>query len=141
MCLIAVLPPVVGDLFLAPLMWYWVGGGWSAVFGTASCLASIFLIMDPAVTKAYPWVRTYTAAMHLSTPLAYTVLARWTGWIGQALWVAFTAWRLWVIARRAPTKPEIPPGKQINGCCLSASLRLIAKLGRHTLRNDGGASL
>lgn len=111
MCLIVVLPPAVGDLFLLPLMWYWVGGGWSAVFGTASCLASIFLIMDPEVIERRPWVRTYTAAIHLSTPLAYTLLARWTGWIGQTLWVVFTVWRVWTILRRTPSKSEIPPGE------------------------------
>ena len=112
-CLIVVLPPAVGDLFLLPLMWYWVGGGWSALFGTASCLASIFLIMDPEVIEKRPWVRTYTAAIHVSTPLAYTLLARWTGWIGQTLWVIFTVWRIWRILRRTPSKQEIPPGETI----------------------------
>ena len=113
-CLIAALPPAVGDLFLMPLMWYWVGGGWTALFGTASCLSSIFLIMDPDVITPHPWVRTYTLPIHVSTPLAYTLLARWTGWVGQTLWVAFAAWRIWRILRRAPSKAEreIPPGRQ-----------------------------
>jgi len=132
----------MGDLFLMPLMWYWVGGGFSALFGTASCLASIFVIMDPEVIKKYPLVRTYTVVIHMASPLVYTLLARWTGWFGQAVWVAFTAWRFWKILRREPAKAEIPPGRQtrylLSTCTLLQPVRTAHK---RMPRKDGDAAL
>ena len=75
--LITVLPGPVGDQFLLPLMWHWVGGGFTALCGTACCLSSIFIIMDPELTKRSRWLKKFPLLIHTLAPVAYTLLARW----------------------------------------------------------------
>lgn len=110
-CLVPLLPRMVGNLFLMPLMWRGVGGGFSAVSGTLCCLASVFIILDPGLAKGQcAWIREWALPVHLAYPMVYALLARLTGWVGQVVLLALSAWHFYTVLWRPEFKPEIPQG-------------------------------
>ena len=103
---------MVADLISLPLMWYWVGGGFTALLGTLWCFGSVFLLMDPRNDehRGRAWLKTWAMPLHVLSPAMYTLLARWTGWYGQVPVLAFSLWRFWGLLTTPLPKKDLPPG-------------------------------
>lgn len=70
-------------IFCLPLMWHWVGGGFSALAGLASCFMGI-LILENVAGQATGATYMSLLGFRVAMPLLYIPLARWTGFWGQA---------------------------------------------------------
>ena len=111
-CSLRFMDNMVADLISLPLMWYWVGGGFTALLGTLWCLGSVFLLMDPRNDehRGRAWLKTWAMPLHALSPVMYTLLARWTGWYGQVPVLAFSLWRFWGLLTTPLPKKDLPPG-------------------------------
>ena len=119
-CLLRFMDNMVADLFSLPLMWYWVGGGFTALLGTLWCFASLFIMLDPRLEKrrGWAWVRQWAMPLHVASPVLYTLLARTTGWYGQVPVLAFSVWQFWGLLRTPLPKEDLPPGAlPLRGVC------------------------
>ncbi len=84
--------PGLTALICVPLMWHWVGGGFSAVHGTVACLLYV-MYMDGWLVRAPPLVRAFSFLYKLAGPLLYAKLALLgRGWCELLLFLLVDWW-------------------------------------------------
>lgn len=90
--LLCFIMPGLTALICVPLMWHWVGGGFSAVHGTVACFLYV-MYMDGWLVRAPPLVRTFSFLYKLAGPLLYAKLALLgRGWCELLLFLLVDWW-------------------------------------------------
>ena len=97
--------PGLTTLICVPLMWHWVGGGFSAVHGTAACLLYV-MDMDGWLLRAPRAVRMFSFLYKLVGPILYTQLALLgRGWC-EVLLFLFIDWWAYSFIRSTSSEGE-----------------------------------
>ena len=84
--------PGLLSMLVVPMMWHWVGGGFSAIHGTVGCFMFV-LRVDSWLEGTPPLVHNFSFVYKLASPLVYSRMAvSIPGWL---LWLVFAIIDIW----------------------------------------------
>ncbi len=110
--LLCCIMPGLSSLIGVPMMWHWVGGGFSAMHGTVACF--LFVVhVDGWLEGTPPLVRKFSFVYRLASPLLYArAVLSLRGWLELLVFLGIDAW-----VYSAFTSPSSADDETGASCC------------------------